>query len=144
MTNSPSERTVHHPDVEADPSKASPVIIPGPVEEVAQAIDAISPEGRPAYAKIGPGGMHWLVAVAGMVILITSVAVGLLISPTTGLVMFLVGGVAFVLSPGFFVAFARAHEREEVAKTMSDRNEPHPAVVHVKDPSEPRPTPAQP
>jgi hypothetical protein len=138
MTSEYSIGGVHHPDVESDPSKASPIVIPGPAEEVAQKIGSVSPEGVPADPKIGPAGLHWLVVLAGLVIVLVSLGMGLLVDPAAGFAMLGIGGLAFLFSPGFLVAFARAHEREEVAKTMSDRVESHREVIRVKDPSKPR------
>lgn len=125
---------VHHVDVETDPHKSHPMVIPGDAEEVADEIQSVSPDGRPADSKMGPAGLHWLLVLAGLGILLVSVLVAVTIDPAAGVVMLLVGGVAFVFSPGFFVAWARATEREEVSRTMSDREEDHPQVIVMKNP----------
>ncbi|HMN41223.1 MAG TPA: hypothetical protein PKE29_10285 [Phycisphaerales bacterium] len=92
-------------------------------EQLAQKIEAVSPDGRPAHPQIGPRGIGKMLLLFALVVLIAGVVVGVWLSRPLGIAIAVVGAVLFVFNPTVWAAVGRARERGKINRGQS-RGEP--------------------
>ncbi len=85
--------------------------IPGTAEQAAREVEAVSPDGRPADAKSGPGTVWLEVGVAALIIIAGATAVGLFFGVVGGLAAFFLGLLALLANPSVGAAMLRARDR---------------------------------
>jgi multisubunit Na+/H+ antiporter MnhG subunit len=83
-------------------------------KQMVERIAAVSPEGRPAFPRLGARGMIAVLVIAIAVIALAGLAIGLLFSPWAGVVFAIVLVPIFVASPIFWATILRAQERRRV------------------------------
>lgn len=111
VTSTPSDK--------ADPTRTPhtpAVVMPGSVESIQEEVAQISPEGRPADVKSGPGAIMLTLAGLFSLLLIVSIVMGTLVNWATAAAVFGVGCLALLLNPVVMAALMRARERDVVAE----------------------------
>ena len=92
-------------------SRSVAMTIPGTPEQAARDVEAVSPEGRPADAKSGPGTVRLEVGAAALIIIVGATAVGLFFGVVGGLAAFFLGLLALLANPSVGAAMLRARDR---------------------------------
>lgn len=80
-------------------------------DRLAEEIDAISAEGRPAHPEAGPGRITLYLLLASLLLLVVGLAATLTMQPVAGLVTMGVAVLLFLSNPVIWVAIIRAVER---------------------------------
>lgn len=115
------------------PTHQTTVVIPGSSARASREIQDVSPEGRPADAKAGPGS-YWLILTA--MLLAFLVLMPLIVAAIFGWgeagLAFVVGAVAAVLAPMAWVVVERGKDREEV---LEHRDHMHRTLDPDADPT---------
>jgi hypothetical protein len=111
----------------ADPDEARSIAlsIPGTSEQAARDVEAVSPEGRPADAKSGPGTVWMEVGVAALIIIAGATAVGLYFGVVGGLAAFFLGLLALLANPSVGAAMLRTRDRSEAIDRVEHRHPVH-------------------
>jgi hypothetical protein len=111
---------------------ALPLTIEGPKEQVGEEIAELSPEGKPADAKVGPGLLVMEIALAAVIFAAVAIGVGLWLGWPAGVVLFVIAMMGLAFNPAAIAAFLRMKERGKVA----NRHRPGEAPVKVVRPAD--------
>lgn len=96
-----------------------------PKEELSEAIEHQSADGRPTHPELSPSRTIWLVLGFFVAILIVALIVGILVHWALGLTMAFLGGVFTLVHPAVWASVQRAREREaakERVESLHARN----------------------
>lgn len=94
-----------------------------PMGRLADEIERISVDGRPAFPQMGPRRIRRLVMALVGVILVTGVLVAMAVDRAMGLGMAAFGVLLFITNPEFWATVARARERRR-AQRQIERSTP--------------------
>lgn len=89
-----------------------------PVSQVADVVERVSPEGRPAEAELKPRNFLGVFAIFALLVVVAGVLVGYFVSPGIGVL--LAAGSMFVLffNPALWVGGVRERERERAVDRL--------------------------
>jgi hypothetical protein len=99
---------------DAADAAAKVVVMPGTASTVSAQIHAVSPEGAPGDAKLGPRGVRMIMLAAGLVIIVAAMISSIWIGWIGAAVMVAFGVVAMLFNPVMGAAAGRANDRAEV------------------------------
>jgi len=103
----------------------SALAMPGPAESNASAIDAVGVEGRPADAKVGPGGLRLMLIGGLLIVPIGAVIAGLWLGWAAAFAVLGFGLIAAMLNPVAAATLQRAGDRRRVLQTTGETNDIH-------------------
>lgn len=107
-----------------DPLKqpAFAVEMPGSAKRNAEEIQAISPEGMPADPKAGPGALYRYIILAGMLLVVLSLAMVPFIGWAASVMAMSFSLIAMAINPSVLSTFRRADERRRVLEHRGETN----------------------
>jgi hypothetical protein len=106
-----------------DPLKQPAFVVemPGSLERNAEEIQAISPEGMPADPKAGPGELYRYVILAGILLVVLSLALVPFIGWAASVMAMSFSLIAMAINPSVLSTFRRADERRRVLENRDDK-----------------------